>query len=193
MKIFNTLTAKEKKLAKIVRIKKGHILFREEDKCKYLGIVIKGNLSITSFTLLGHEIIYNTLKDNEMFGNNLLFSKNPYYKGDVSANEDSEVALLKKEDVLYLLKNNNSFLNHFLSANSENSIKLNSKIKLLSLESAEDRFIYYMDMNDNEITFDSITSLAKELSLQRETLSRLISKMEKKGQIIKKDHSISMK
>ena len=193
MKIFNTLTPKEKKLAKLVRIKKGHILFREEDKCKYLAIVLKGSMSITSFTLLGHEIIYNTIKENEMFGNNLLFSKKPYYKGDVSANEDSEVALLKKEDVIYLLKNNNSFLNHFLSANSEFGIRLNSKIKLLSLESAEDRLIYYLDINDNNITFDSITSLAKELSLQRETLSRLISKLEKNGTIIKKDHSISLK
>ena len=192
MKIFNTLTSKEKKLAKIVRIKKGHILFREEDKCKYLAIVLEGSMSITSFTLLGHEIIYNTVNKNEMFGNNLLFSKKPYYKGDVSANEDSEVALLKKEDVLYLLQNNKSFLNHFLSATSEFGIRLNSKIKLLSLESAEERFIYYMSDNDNNITFNSITSLAKELSLQRETLSRLIARLVKEKKIIKEKHIIRL-
>ena len=60
---------------------------------------------------------------------------------------------------------------------------LNATIKLLSFSAAEDRLDFYLQTHGGEIAFVSVTQLANELFLSRETLSRLLTKEEKKGRI----------
>ena len=69
---------------------------------------------------------------------------------------------------------------------------LNDKIKLLSFKNIEERFIYYLYLNNNEITFSSITNLASLLNIERETLSRLISKLVNKKLISKENNHIRL-
>ena len=84
------------------------------------------------------------------------------------------------------------FLKAYLRLQSDNAKSLNDKIKLLSFKNIEERFIYYLYLNNNEITFSSITNLASLLNIERETLSRLISKLVNKKLISKENNHIRL-
>ena len=188
--LIETLTEQEKRAIKYVELAKDQILFFEGDLCECIGIVIQGELNIISYAYNGNEIVFNHLLPYMMFGNNLLFSSEPYYKGSVIAKKTAKIALIYKKDVIYLLKNNQNFLIDFLHYQSDFSKELNNKIKLLSMDSAEERFMFFLQSNGGKINFQSITDLAGKLSLQRETLSRLISKLIKRNIIYKKNNTI---
>lgn len=192
MELIETLTEENKKCCKIQHYKKGQIIFQEEEECRYVGIVIKGAIQIVSYTLTGQEIIYNEIKENGIFGNNLLFSKNPYYKGNVIAKIDSEILLINKENLIKILQNNALFLELYLSEHADFSKRLNNTIKILSLDSAEERFLYYLKEN-NPLKYHSISYLAASIFLTRETTSRLVSRLVKEGKIVKNGKVLSLK
>lgn len=168
---------------RLIDLQKGEILFHENEVCEDIGIIVEGEVSISSYSYHGEEIIYNLLGENEVFGNNLLFSSDPHYRGNILAKKASKVALISKNNLLFLLQNNQDFLLEYLNIQSDFGKRLNAIIKLLSFNNAEERFLYYLFLNGNDIHYSNVTSLAKQLFLQRETLSRLLSSMEKRHQI----------
>lgn len=192
MNILNLLNNKQYKKLIIKEYKKDDILFKENEKCTKIGILLEGKLSIQSYLEDGNIVIYNIINQDEMFGNNLIYSSNPYYKGLIISLTNCKVAFIDKQELTNLLKINNDFLMEYLSINSNFSKKLNDRIKLLSISSAKERLMYYFHINNNEIDYESITSLANELYLQRETLSRLINKLVKEKVIIKDKNRLKL-
>lgn len=174
-------------------VKNKETLFFEGDECQKIGIVISGRLSIVSYYSDGKEVIYNILEKWKMFGNNLIFSSEPFYRGDVVADEESKVLLIDKEEFLKAISSSQEILELFLREQSDFSKSLNLKIKLLTIDSAKERILYYLTINKNVITYKSITKLAKTLYLSREVVSRTIYKLEKEGLIEIKDKRITLK
>ena len=191
MQLFNLLSKEEKECGKIISVKKGETLFHEGEKCQYVGILLSGGITISSFTLSGQQIVYNIIEKGDMFGNNLLFSDNSSYRGDVIATSDGLVFLINKENLLKIMQNNVIFLENYLNLQANFSKKLNFNLKILSLSSARERFLYYLDERQS-IRYKSISALANSLYLTRETLSRLISELVKEGKIEKKDNLITL-
>lgn len=189
MNILNLLKLEQYHLRKLP---KGNTLFHEGDTCKNIGIVIEGKLKISSFLSDGNEIIYNQLSTGDIFGNNLIFSSNPLYKGDIIALTDCQIALIDKKQLIEILSNNKDFLVQYLQIQSDFGKTLNDKIKLLSINSAEERLYYYLYINKNVISFDSIQDLANHLSLSREATSRLISKLIKEKKIKRTNNTIQI-
>lgn len=192
MSILFALSEEENRLCQIRKLSKGETLFRESDECFQIGIVKKGELIITSFPENGRQIIYNRLQEDEMFGNNLIFSSRPYYKGDVIALEDSEVILIDKENLISLLQRNRRFLIEYLRLQADEGKNLHSRIRWLSIDSANDRFLTYMQEHGGTVTLTSVTALADELSLSRETLSRLLSRLQDADSIIRDGKTIRL-
>lgn len=190
MNILENLTSKQKSLIQTKKYTKDNILFHENDFCDCIGIIISGQINIVTYLEDGNEIIYNSLDSNDIFGNNLIFSSNPYYKGDIIAKNDCEIAYISKINLLQILKNNTSFLLDYLKIQSNFTKDLNNRIKLLSISSAEERLCFYLHQNNNKIEYVTISDLAKQLYLKRETLSRLISKLQKSNKIIKNGNLI---
>ena len=188
--IIDLLTEQEKKYLETISFKEDEILFYEDDICHSIGIVLEGELKISSFTFEGNEIVYNELKKGSVFGNNLLFSKDNKYKGDIRATSKGKIAIIKKDNLLKLLMSNETFLKEYLSIQSDFAKTLNAKIKLLSFNNAKERLLYYLFINNNRVKYRSITGLSKNLNLTREATSRLISILEKEKIIIKKNHEI---
>ena len=192
MNILNLLTNKQYKQLIIKEYKQDDILFKENEKCESIGILLEGRLSIQSYLEDGSIVIYNIINKGDMFGNNLIYSSSPYYKGFVICQSDAKVAYINKTQLTNLLKSNDEFLLNYLNINSNFSKKLNDRIKLLSISNAKDRLMYYFHVNNNEIAYTSITALANELYLQRETLSRLINKLGKENIITKNKNKIEL-
>lgn len=189
--ILSLLSKEERQLLSVHSYNKNDVLHREGDKCEEITIVSEGKIKIVSYSFSGKEIIFNELGKNQIFGNNLLFSSEPNYKGDVVSVDKSIVVTIKKDNLITLLSSNQEFLREYLKIQSDFGKSLNSRIKLLSIDSALERFEYYLFINKGEIEFKSITSLASELGLKRETLSRLVSKLEKENVIKRSLHHIS--
>ena len=164
----------------------GELIFSENESCNKVGIVIKGEISIKSYFSNGQEVTYNVIKSGQMFGNNLIFSSKPAYRGDVIADTDSEIYFVNKENLLLIMKEDDEFLMKYLAMQSDFSKTLNLKIKLLTISSANDRLLYYLTFNNNKISYKTITKLANELYLTRESLSRTIKYLKDK-KIIKID------
>lgn len=191
--ILDLLKENERKNIITKELEMEDILFYEGDECECIGVVISGKIVISSYTFSGNEIIYNILESGDIFGNNLLFSNDQKYRGNVIAKEKSEVAIINKKTLLDILKTNDEFLKEYLYIQSNFTISLNTKLKLLAFDSASDRFYFYMSLNGNKITYKTITELSNRLFIKRETLSRLLSKLEKDGEIIRDKNTIIYK
>lgn len=188
--ILNLLTDKEKQLVINKKCHKDEILFHEDDLCESIGVVVEGNIDIVSYSFSGKEILYNSLGKNEIFGNNLVFSDSPKYRGNIICKEESVVAIIKKDSLVQILQNNQQFLLEYLKIQSNFGKSLNSKIKLLSFNNAVDRFDYFLYINGNKIRYKNVADLARTLYIERETLSRLLSTLEKQGVIHRDKHLI---
>ena len=184
--LLNVLSKKEHQMVKGYQIAKGNIIFHEGDVCESIGIIISGKIDIVSYSFQGKELLINSLKAGEIFGNNLLFSSSPIYRGDVIAKEKSVVAFINKENLTNLLQNNKEFLDLYLQAQSDKAKLLTARIQLLSFPNAEERLFYYASKNHNIIEFKNVTTLAATLGVQRETLSRLLTSLVERH-LIKKE------
>ena len=188
--ILQTLTKDEQKLLEVKTLNRGAFLFREGQLCNQVAIVVSGQVKISSMNYSGSEVVFNVLENGEMFGNNLIFSDNPTYKGDVIALRDSVIVLIKKENLVNILQSNKEFLLTYLNIQSNFGKKLNSTIKMLSFASAEERFMFYLHENKGLVSYHTVTDLADILHLKRETLSRVLTKLEKENAIKRSPHQI---
>lgn len=188
MDILDTLTSKEKSLLLINRYKEGTRICIQGDECHYVYYVLEGEIKIIS----NEGITYNYVKEKKMFGNNLLFSSNPKYKGNVIANKDTTLYLFNKKTLIYLLQNNIEFLLEYLKIQGDFGKELNDEIKLLSLNNVEDRLLFYINKNKGIIKYKNITSLSKTLLVSREALSRTITKLVNNKIIIKDKKTIKV-
>lgn len=169
---------------------KGTVLFHEGEECRVVGLVESGFVRIQSYSFKGTEIVYNEIKPNNFFGVHLVFDQNNKFRGDVVTLEDSQIFVISKTEFQRLMQENTEFLLEFMKLESSFVKSLNQHIKLLSLSSAEERFVFYLQSNSGQISYKSITTLAQSVHLERETLSRLISKLEKRHLIRRLSHQI---
>lgn len=190
--LLSVLTKKEHELVKGFQIEKNRVINHEGDVCEQIGIVISGKVEIVSYSFEGSEILINSLRAGEIFGNNLLFSSDPIFRGDVIAREKSVVAFINKENLIYLLQNNTEFLTQYLKAQSDFGKSLNSRIQLLSFNTAEEKLFYYASKSNNVIEFKNVTSLAATIGVQRETLSRLLTSLVERHLIKKEKGKITI-
>ena len=186
IQLLNVLTKKEHKLVKGYQVTKNSVIHHEGDICESIGVIVSGKVDVVSYSFQGKELVLNSLKAGEIFGNNLIFSSEPVYKGDVIAKEKCVIAFINKENLVYLLQNNQEFLKLYLQAQSDFGKSLNARIQLLSFTNAEERLQYYASKSNNVIVFKNVTTLAAQIGIQRETLSRLLTSLVKRH-LIKKE------
>lgn len=183
------LTKEEIKKCKKLHLKKGEILFKENEKCDSVFLLLEGEILISSSDIDGNEEIYNYLKSGDMIANILVFAKNNTFLGDAIAQKNTTILQIKKDILLEILKNNNLFLDWFLSYNSNETMESKIKAKLLSKRSIKDRIIYYLTINGGIID-ESVTSISEKIMINRVCVSRIISDLEKQNIIKRKGKTI---
>ena len=188
--ILSLISKEEKDLLSVKCLRRRQTLFSQFDLCEHVTFVVSGELKIATYLFSGEELVFNVVRKNQMLGNNLIFSDRPIYKGDVVAMQDTTVVLIPKENLIRLLQTNREFLTAYLREENNFTKRLNSTIKMLAYDSAEKRLIYYLLTNNNKIEFKSVQDLADIIHLQRETLSRLITKLEKEHVIQRAPHEL---
>ena len=131
-----------KNLFKIKNIKAESLVFSEGDTCESLGIVLSGEIKVSTLTALNKEYTINILNKGDLFGDVLLFSNNNSYLGDGIALKDSKILYISKLNLLTLLKNT-KILENYLELISNKTSTINNRLKLLSQNSIEDRVLFF--------------------------------------------------
>lgn len=192
MNILNLLNQNEKEKISYLNLKQNQILFHEGEECKSIFIIIEGQITILNYSLNGNEEIISILNKNDVFANALIFSNNNYYLGEIIATKPTKLAIINKNELLFFLQNNKSFLECYINLIAEKTIKFTIKTKLLSHKNIRSRILYYLEINNYSIK-KNISFLAKELVLPRPSVSREISKMINEDIIYIKNNKIIYK
>lgn len=170
---------------------KNQIIFSEGEKCTKIGIIIEGEITISTITHLEKEETFTIVKKGDIFGNSLIFSSSPYYLGDIIANQKTTICFINKDDLIKELSNDPILLESYINTISDKAIRIKQQNKLLAHKNIRDRILYYFTLqskkqNSTIIKLPSITKLSTELSLPRPSVSRELSKMEDDKLIIRK-------
>ena len=94
------------KMTKHMKYKKGEILLHEGDTSDTLFIVNKGRVKVSKYTVNGKEQILYILSSGEFFGELHLFNSDEATNFSVCALEDTQVCMLTKSDIDYIMEAN---------------------------------------------------------------------------------------
>ena len=172
---------------------RGQVVLFEEDTTKYMYIIFSGKVRVVQVSDEGKERMLAIHKRNEFFGEMALFDGKTA-PATVIAMEDTEIGLLSKENFEKFLLNNDKILHQFLTMLCMRLRESWLMIKIMSFADAEQRVravlkdmirLYGVKdqrgvLVDLKLTHKDIANFA---SVSRETVSRLLSRLIKDGEI----------
>ncbi len=204
--IFSEL--KEEDLEKITtRIQKKHykkdnIILMEEEAGDILFLINKGRVKITRLSEDGREVILSILGEGEFFGEMSIFDGESR-SANVIAIEDSEVFLLRRADFLDILESHPKIAIALLEEMAVRLRKSDQQIEGLSLNDAETRVaLSILRLSEelgrikmgqvviNNLPFQQ--DIANMAGTSRETVSRMLKLLEKKGYIVKEGRKLTI-
>ena len=173
------------------------LIFSEKEKCEYLALILEGEVHISTLTYKEKEYTITVLNKYDTFGEFLLFSDDPIYLGDIIVNPNTKIALISKNNLLTLLKDQN-ILQNYLHMLSKRSMANQEKIKIYSQNNIEDRILFYLfeeskKQNTKTIKIKSKENLALLLNIPRPSLSRSLIKLKEESLIEYDRYSITLK
>lgn len=179
---------------KIYEYKSKDIIFRESSPCKNICYILSGEVEISTLSYNGNQEVISQIKENNFFGQYILFQENGKYLGDVVAKGTLKLIMISKNELLNYLSNDLEFLEAYISFISNESFNIKQQVKLLSHKNALDRVIFYLENNSiNNICYiESVSELARYINLPRETVSRMLSRLENDRFIIKDKNKITL-
>lgn len=166
---------------------RGEKIFLENELCSSIAIIKRGVIKAVQNFEDGHEKIIRILNPNEIIGLSLIFSSNPFYKASFYCETLSTIQFIDKQDLLFLMEQNNQIKSNILSLISDYSNKLSDHIKLLSYKTIRQKlcaFLYNEYKRTKATSFliqYTKTELASFLNIERPSLSLELSKLVKEG------------
>lgn len=173
------------------RIKKKEQIFMEDEHPKYLYFVVSGKLKMYKTNEQGKEFITDIFKPGDFFGYIAMLDDTPY-KESAIAIENSEIAMIPKEDFFKLLYSNNEVSLKFLKFMSNNFAQAEEKLINLAYNSARKRvaeallFLLKKYRENGEDGFDfpvSRENISAIAGIAPESVSRNLSDFKSEGLI----------
>ncbi|MCK4716415.1 MAG: Crp/Fnr family transcriptional regulator [Candidatus Marinimicrobia bacterium] len=191
-KIFNLM---QKRL-----YKRNNMILMEEDMGDTLFILNKGSVKITRLSDDGREVILSILGDGDFFGEMSIFDGESR-SANVIALEDSEVFILKRGDFLDLLEKHPKIAIVLLEELAIRLRRSDQQIEGLSLSDAENRIAMSIirlaeDLGViklGQVIIDNLPfqqDIANMTGTSRETVSRMLKLLERKGWIQRKGRKL---
>lgn len=175
----------------IKKIRKKDMLFMEGDSPNYLHFIVSGKIKIFKSNELGKEYIIDIYKEGDFLGYVALLEDNKH-KESAMAIENSEVALIPKQDFFQLLYSNNEVAMKFVKLMSSNFAEAEEKLLKLAYDSARKRvaeaiiFVSkkYQIEGEDELSFTLLRENLSALSgISTESVSRNLTNFKEEGLI----------
>ncbi|THE11216.1 Crp/Fnr family transcriptional regulator [Bacillus timonensis] len=132
-KISNDLTELMKSANQVIKMAKGTYLFREGMKASELYLILSGRVRVSKGTSDGSELSLRVCSQNEIVGELTLFTDQPKYLFDCLLLEDSEIAVIQKDDLERKLFENTNLAFEFMKWMSDHFRKTQTKFRDLVL------------------------------------------------------------
>lgn len=184
MNFLNILKDNEKIYLKTKTFKKNEIILNEGDILNKMCFVLSGSISISTFTILNNEYNIRLLKENDSFGEFLIFSDKPYSLGTITALKETTIAFINKNDLIKIMQENEQFLLFFLNKMNNDALMLENRIKVLAQKSIKERILFYIKERSDSSNIIYITSkkdLAEYINIPRPSLSRELINLKDEG------------
>ena len=177
-----------------------YIIEIEGDSSTYLGIVLEGQVNITSYSLAGKVFTINRIQPGSIYGDILVYgSITNSYPGNLVTSGKTKIAMIPNNQLKKLLINEPNFLRNFLESLSDKVYQVNSTNKMLSQESLRDKILFFLHQqkriqHSNQIELKMTKEdLANLLYIPRPSLSRELANMKKDGIIDYDRYTITIK
>lgn len=165
---------------------KGTILLQEGQQIDSILIIRKGRLKTCRLEANGEEHVLDILHDGQAIWHDM-FLKDPVYHYSVVCLTDVSICEIRREEFLELLKQQPETAMSLIQMLSTELSEAKEKILLLSIRDPEVRLAGFLLDRDTRCIGPYISmrldDIAASISLRPETVSRNITKLEKKGLI----------
>lgn len=165
---------------------KGTILLQEGQQIDSILIIRKGRLKTCRLEANGEEHVLDILHDGQAIWHDM-FLKDPVYHYSVVCLTDVSICEIRREEFLELLKQQPETAMSLIQMLSTELAEAKEKILLLSIRDPEVRLAGFLLDRDTRCIGPYISmrldDIAASISLRPETVSRNLTKLEKKGLI----------
>jgi CRP-like cAMP-binding protein len=181
------------RIARINRYRKNHVILEEGEKRDTLFIILKGRVKVSLFDDTGKEYIVDVVEEGGFFGELSLFDELTGFVNIVTL-EDTQLLLIRRQDFMMLLRDSPEFTMGVLKTLTIRLKAANEKLRGLAFLTVEERILQYLrevgekrgvQVKDRIIIERGPTQvdIASYCGCSRETVSRMIKILVKKGKI----------
>jgi CRP-like cAMP-binding protein len=166
---------------------KNEVIFSPNQPADMLGIILSGTVDIQKVFPSGKLVMITRKTACDLFAEPSIFSRATHYPNQVSACKPCRIMLIHKNEVLKLLRRDETIMSNFLKSVSDSMLLLKHKIGILSLNSIQAKIAAFLfhalnhtdDHNNvNLITLPfSKTAWAEYMNVSRTSLARELKKM----------------
>ncbi len=174
---------------KIVKYKKGEVIFSAHEPVNYIYFLVEGKAEVSSITLSGTKIFINNLYPLELFGDlEYVNKKAPMF--DVIAAKSCLCILLPFSTIEKHLETSYHFWKLIAEEGNVKLLRTNAATILKGSFSLKTVLSNYIIKNNYTITFNSLTELALQFNVSYRNLSRVIKEMTEEDIILKERKKI---
>lgn len=174
----------------IKSFRKGEFLHRVGDDCSHLEILLEGTIVNMQYDAYGNELIIKSFEIGEIIAGNIIFGSSSKYPLSFFSQSNGTLLQIDKSFLFELFIKNPAILKQFLKLISDRAIYLGNKITHCNRKTLKELIMEYLHFqsllqNSTTITLSiSKKELADRLGVQRTSVSREFSRMQKDGLII---------
>jgi len=168
---------------------KGETVFRFMDHAESVGIVLDGSIAGIKPFPDGSEMSVTTRKPGDLLGQAAAFSAMRRYPCDLIARERSEVLILKREELLSLMRKDARVMENFITGIASVTYMLQRRLELTGFKGIAQKAAFWLLMKSEEtgqkkvMIPGSVSNWASLMNVSRPSLHRELRKMEENGLI----------
>jgi CRP/FNR family transcriptional regulator, dissimilatory nitrate respiration regulator len=171
----------------------GQLLFHQGDRTRAIFVVISGQISLMHYTDAGRSIKHYEVRTGESFAEAALF--NEVYDCSAIADVPSRIATFPKQAFLSTLRQYPELSEGLIAQLAQRFHQAKVLLTLRSIRSARDRVLHYLEIEAHPkgktVNLDkSLKDIAEEIGLSQESLSRVLTQLQKDGVISRKKRQI---
>lgn len=171
------------------KYKKKEIIYRENDYANYLYFIIKGKVKCLKTDYYGKELVNNINGKGDFIGYITLFEEGEYHES-ATAMEDSEIAIIPKQDFLTLIHKNRDVAANFIKMLSGNVQDMEKRLLQFAYSPIRERLAdaliklnekgHMQKGAENQMEI-SREDLANMVGTAKESLIRTLGELKKEG------------
>ena len=157
--------------------------------CKYVDIVVSGNLICRMAALSGKQVEVSRLRSGNMVAPAFIFSKDRSLPVSVETDGKVQLFRMRPEELKRLIDMDEGIRMNFICILSNIDVFLTQKMKILSLFTVREKVAYLLmeragEQGSNEVHLErSRQEIADSFGIQKFSLLRVLSDFEKEGAI----------